>query len=73
MIEEVGMKYNRMKTKQNLQYIHSYLTENNTVEVMRKTIRRRQCWYMAVSYIAKCTQSAGNPIRSELGSVLVEM
>jgi len=49
--------------------ISSHLTENNAV-VRRKTSCRRQCWYMAVAYIANCTQSTGNPVRM---SVLVEI
>ena len=37
MIEEVEVKTNRMKTKQNFSMINSYLTENSRVAVMRKT------------------------------------
>ena len=64
----LGVK--RLRVDTTYRSICSYLTENSKVAVMRKASWRRQCWYMAVAYIANCTQSTGNPVRM---SVLVEI
>jgi hypothetical protein len=62
---------NRMKNSTIYSDFSWYLTENNTVAMIRKTGWRWQC--VAMAYSANCTQSKGNPVRRELGSVLVEM
>jgi hypothetical protein len=72
MIEEVEMKNIRMKTRQFI--VQSVRTsQRTTIAVVRKTIYRRQYWYMVVGYIVNCTQSNANPVRRSLGSVLVEI
>ena len=73
MIEEVEMKNNHMKTRQNLQYDqfvphreqHSCCDEKDPLATV---VLVHGC-----SLLENCTQSTGNPVRRVLGSVLVDI
>jgi hypothetical protein len=66
MIEEVEMKNNHMKTRQNLQYIQIVPHREQHICCNEKD-------QLAVDYIENCTQSTGNSVRRELGSVFVKI